>query len=99
MRGLLIGMLYFITGVFVALTGLVLLVVAKLYKHHRIVTDSLSCGSVFYLVVLIVGLLGAIGYVAAAFWYRKRHRGGQEFVNERAILESYYEHAVHMGSR
>ncbi len=94
MRGLLIGTYYFVGGVFTALTALLLLVIAKAFEHHQIVTHHLSCGSSYYLVVLVVGLLGMILYSVVAVWYRKRHRGGQEFINERAILESYYEHAI-----
>lgn len=98
MRGLLIGMIYLVDGIFAGLAGLALLVTAKVFEHRPITSDSLSCGSVYYLVVFAVGLLGTVAYFVAAVWYRRRQRGGHEFVNERAILESYYEHVVQVGS-
>ena len=91
MRGLLIGIFYAIDGIFVGITGLILLFFAKSHLY----THTLSCGLLFYLVVLLIGTVGLVVYCVVARWYRKRQRGGQEFVNERAILESYYERAIY----
>lgn len=94
MRGFLIGLFYCIYGLFIGISGLVLLIFAKAFQHHKY-ADHLSCGSYYYLTTTAVAVLGTVIYFVAARWYRRRQRGGQEFVNERAILESYYENAVH----
>ena len=94
MRGLLIGLLYFIYGIFNGLAALVLLIFAKTFESHKFTHHPLSCGSWFYFATAVIALTGVVIYFFTARWYKKRQRGGHELVNEQAILESYYETAT-----
>lgn len=92
MRGLLIGLVYFVTdGIFGAISALFLLSFAKGFSESRSSSHPLSCGSWYYVTTTLVAILGCLVYFMTAWWYRKRKRGDHEFVNERAILESYFE--------
>lgn len=93
MRGFLIGLYYCIDGVSSAIAGLILLGFAEGFRSHGSLL-SFSCGSSYYVTAALIAVLGFIAYLVAALWYRRRKRGDQEFVNERAILESYYENVV-----
>lgn len=95
MRGLLIGLVYFVTdGIFGAISALFLFSFAKGFSESRSSSPLLSCGSWYYLAATLVAVLGCVVYLMTAWWYRKRKRGDHEFVNERAILESYFESVV-----
>ena len=94
MRGFLIGIFYCIQGVWYMVFAFILLLFVKVYKHRHYHWGALSCGSVFYLVTIVLGLLGIVAYVLAAYCYKQRRRGGQMLVNERAILENYFEQST-----
>ena len=93
MRGLLIGLYYCLNGVSSTIAGVMLLGFAEGFSFHTS-SQSFSCGSSYYVTAFLVAVVGFVVYLATALWYRKRKRGDQEFVNERAILESYYENVV-----
>ena len=89
MRGILIGLLYASAGLFIGLTGLVLLTFSLVFKHIQDGTDPLSCGSWYLLASVLIGLLGIVVYFVAGRWYKKRRRGDQAIYNQ-ATLESCY---------
>lgn len=90
MRGLMIGLFYAIYGLFTGLTGILVLVVAKA-SGPITVKGGLSCGSWFYLVTAVVGIVGIVLYIVSCAWYKKRQRGGEYMVNHQAVIESYFE--------
>ena len=92
MRGLLIGLYYCLNGVSSTIAGVMLLGFAEGFALQS--SQSFSCGSSYYVTAFLIAVVGFVVYLATALWYRKRKRGDQEFVNERAILESYYENVV-----
>ena len=92
MRGLLIGLYYCLNGVSSTIAGVMLLGFAEGFSFRS--SQSFSCGSSYYATAFLIAVVGFVVYLATALWYRKRKRGDQEFVNERAILESYYENVV-----
>ena len=94
MRGLLIGIFYSTTGVWFGVVALILLLFAQVYHHHPLSGSTLSCGSTFYLVAIVLGLVGIMTYLLAVCCYKERQRGGQVMVNERAVLEDYFEQNV-----
>ena len=91
MRGLLVGLFYLIYGIFNGVAALIILLFAKTFESYKLTHHPLSCGSWFYFTTAVIALVGVVIYFFISRWYKKRQRGGQEFVNERAILESYYD--------
>ena len=90
MRGLIIGIFFFVYGIFNALVSLVVLIFALAFKHA---SSSLvfSCGSSYTLGVITIGVFGFTFYICIAKWYKMRQRGGQDNVNHQTVVESYYE--------
>ncbi len=95
MRGLVIGMLFFTYGLFIALVSLILATFALSFKQRTPLL--LSCGSSYSLCVLALGILGFFFYVFIARWYKKRQRGGQDNVNRQAVVENHYEQKIREG--
>ncbi len=95
MRGLVIGVFFFIYGLFNALVGLIIVIFALTFKSEA--SLLLSCGSSYSLSVLTLGILGFFFYVFIARWYKKRQRGGQYNVNPQAVVEVYYEQKIRQG--
>jgi peptide/histidine transporter 3/4 len=82
MKGLLIGVLY-------AIRGLYQLVAALLTLPYIILdTSPLSCGLYFYLVNTVIGVIGVITYMVVARRYRYRVR--DEVCNVYQYAEQYY---------
>ena len=96
MRGLIIGMSYFIYALFSILVALVILIFALPFKHtsssfKHTSSSVLSCGDSYLLCVLVIGGFGLIFYIFIAKRYKKRQRGGQCNVNPHAVVEHYFE--------
>ena len=91
MRGMLIGLFYAIQAIFVALIGLVVGIVAAVFRYHtENLLSGLSCGSWYLITIIGIGIAGFLVYLIAAKCYKKRERGGYQ-VNEQTVLEGYYE--------
>ena len=88
MRGLMIGIFFFVYGLFVGFLGIVLFAFAEGFKNY---SGKPSCGSWYLMAVIVIGAIGTLLYVIAAKWYRKRQRGGQTNINHQTVVESYYE--------
>ena len=83
MKGLLIGMFYTIRGFYQVLAALVMLPYSYLGAHMYP-----SCGFYFYLMNIVIGLVGVLVYVWVAKRYRYRVR--DETCNVRRYAEEYY---------
>ena len=100
MRGLLIGIFYFIYGVYTGVMAIVLMTFALAFKNHTS-NSVLSCGSSYFVAVIGIGVVGLVAYIIVAKWYTKRQRGGQSDINHQSVLESYFEKYIRQrhGSR
>ena len=90
MRGLIIGIFYFITSIFVGLLSITMLGFALGFKKHS-GNSLLSCGTWYLMAVIVIGIIGTLLYIITAKWYKKRQRGGQTNINHQTIVENYYE--------
>ena len=89
MRGLIIGILFFVYALFSILAALVILIFALPFQYSS--SSVLSCGDSYLLCVLVIGLFGLLFYTFIAKRYKKRQRGGQCNVNPHAVVEHYFE--------
>ena len=86
MKGLLIGLLYAIKGLYQVLATLLVVPFAVGYLHHS--SDHFSCGFSYYLVNIVVGLIAVAVYVCVAKRYR--YREGDEICNVHRFAEEFY---------
>ena len=86
MKGLLIGLLFAIKGLYNILATLFVGLWLIMYSYHPI--EDLSCGFYYYLVNIVVGLIAVAVYVCVAKRYRYRER--DEICNIRRYAEDYY---------
>ena len=86
MKGLLIGTFYTIKGVFQLIGALVIFVP---FYTYRLTTNLPSCGFVYYLVNILVAIIGLVSYswVARRYQYRQR----DEPDNIYRYAEEYYD--------
>ena len=94
MRGLIIGIFYFILGLFSLFVALVILLFALPFKYISSTNLVLSCGNSYSLGVLVIGAFGLVLYVFITKWYKNRQRGGQYNINPQAVLEDYFERGL-----
>ena len=88
MKGLLIGLLYAIKGLYQVLATLLVVPFAVGYTLHPSHVTQLSCGFYYYLVNIVVGLIAVAVYVWVAKRYRHRERDEPD--NIRRYAEEYY---------
>ena len=93
MKGLLIGTFFAIKGVFQLLAILVLFAPFTTWNLSR---SFPSCGFVYYLVNIVVGLTGMVAYVCVARTYRYRQRDEPD--NTYRYVEEYYAKALEESS-
>ena len=86
MKGLLIGLLYAIKGLYQVLATLFVVPFAMGYLHHS--SEHFSCGFSYYLVNIVVGLIAVAVYMCVAKRYRYRER--DEICNVHRFAEEYY---------
>ena len=86
MKGLLIGTFFTVKGVFQLISVMVILIPFTTWKYK---TSFPSCGFVYYLVNIIVAVIGLVAYtwVARSYQYRKR----DEPDNIYRYAEEYYD--------
>ena len=97
MKGLLIGMLYAIKGVYQLLATILVVPFAVGYIYHP---SHISCGFIYYLVNIVIGLIAVLTYmwVAKKYKYRERdeicevHRYAEEYTipHSRNTVRLYY---------
>ena len=76
MRGMMIGLFFWVEGIFSTLSAIVLF--GFLIKDHRNYSPSgtrLSCGFWYYLVFMVVGIATFIPYIVFSRKYQNRTRG------------------------
>ena len=95
MRGLLIGLFYALQGLADGIAALLLVIFASGYSGQRHQKSLFGCEFWFNFVILLFTIASLVLYFVVVKWYRNRERGywGQEYVNQRAILEAYYDRA------
>lgn len=93
MRGLLIGCFYALTGLCYGVAALLLLLFAEGYSSHKIQKTIFGCEFWFNSLLLGLTITVLVVFMMVVRWYRNRERDyqGREFVNQRAILEDYYD--------
>ena len=85
MKGLLIGLLYAIKGLYQLLATLLVVPITGLEPH---VTFPISCGFYYYLFNILVGVVAVAAYVWVAKGYKYRQR--DEPSNVYRYAEEYY---------
>ena len=85
MKGVLIGFYYVL---YFGLSGILLLVEFLVFKKYP-VHNSLSSGTVYYIITLFFALLSTIGYILTSRRYKLRER--DEVINFHMFAEKYYE--------
>ena len=86
MKGLLIGFYYVIRF---GLAGILAIVLYSSFKRYPAYSNSLSCGTVYYIIQTAIALLSLISYTIVALKYKLRER--DEVINFHAFAEKYYE--------
>ena len=89
MKGLLIGTFFAIKGLFQLFGALVYMLP---FTAWRLSSSFPSCGFVFYLINIVVGLLGLVAFTVAARRYSYRQRDEPDNIYRYA--EEYYEKAL-----
>ena len=86
----------FLIGVFFAISGLFQLLgvcgILLPFNFWSIPINFPSCGFGYYLVNIVISVIGVIAFTYAAKKYKYRQR--DEFCDERRYIEEYYENAV-----
>ena len=88
MKGLLIGLLYAIKGLYQLLATLLVVPFAVVYISHPSHVGQMSCGFYYYLVNIIIGLIAVLMYVWVAKKYKYRER--DEICEVHRYAEEYY---------
>ena len=91
MKGFLIGVFFAISGLF-QLLGVCGILLPFNFWSTFIPINFPSCGFGYYLVNIVISVIGMIAFTYAAKKYRYRQR--DEFCDERRYIEEYYENAV-----
>ena len=83
MKGLIIGTFFAIKGIFQLIGALTVLPFSTVYTSHH-----LSCGSAYYLVTVLISLVGLVVYMLVARKYKYRQRDEPDNIYRYA--EDYY---------
>ena len=86
MKGVLIGFYYVLRFGF---SGTLTLVEHFAFEKYPIYSNSLSCGTVYYIITIAVALLNLIAYIFVSRKYKLRER--DEVINFHIFAEKYYE--------
>ena len=95
MRGLVIGIVFMVYGVYVGLLSILLAVFSTAMKdgRYRHVLAP-GCGTWYLLTVILIGCVGTMLYIIAAKRYKKRQRGGQVDINQQTVVEDHHERYI-----
>ena len=88
MKGLLIGLLYAIKGLYQLLATLLVVPFAVGYTSHPSHVGQMSCGFYYYLVNIVIGLIAVLMYMWVAKKYKYRER--DEICEVHRYAEEYY---------
>ena len=86
MKGILIGFYYVLRF---GLGGTLALVEYFAFEKYPIYSNSLSCGTVYYIITIAIALLSLIAYIFVSSKYKLRER--DEVINFHTFAENYYE--------
>ena len=88
MKGLLIGLLYAIKGLYQVLATLLVVAFAMGYTSHPSHVGQMSCGFYYYLVNIVIGLIAVLTYMWVTKKYKYRER--DEICEVHRYAEEYY---------
>jgi peptide/histidine transporter 3/4 len=86
MKGVLIGFYYVLRFGF---SGIFILIEYFAFEKYPAYSNSLSSGTVYYIVTLIIALLSMVAYILISRKYKLRER--EEVINFHIFAEKYYE--------
>ena len=90
MKGLIIGLAFSAVALSYALTGATL--TTWTYAWSQPVTYP-TCAFWFYLLIIMVTVVGLVMFGIMAKWYKKRERN--ELLHEQRFVEDYYDEYIH----
>ena len=90
MRSMLVGTYYTIQGVFQAASVIIAVTIGYSWYDYQS-SWRVSCGTVYYSVMILVGIIGITVYAIIARRYKKRQR--DEHIDQHMIVEDYYSKA------
>ena len=93
MKGLLIGLLYAIKGLYQLLATILVVPFAVSYSSHSSLVGQMSCGFYYYLVNIVIGLIAVLTYMWVAKKYKYRER--DEICEVHRYAEEYYSTQTH----
>ena len=70
---------------------LIAVTVGRSWQDHQS-SRNVSCGTVYYSVMILVGIIGIVAYTILARRYKKRQR--DEHIEQYMIVEDYYSKAT-----
>ena len=88
MKGLLIGLLYAIRGLYLLLAVSLLALFSNVYPSYTVTVHHISCGFYYYLTNIVIGVVALLVYTCVAKRYRYRVR--DELCNVHQYAEDYY---------
>ena len=86
MKGILIGFYYVLHF---GLSEILILVEYLAFEKYPVYSNSLSSGTVYYIVTLTIALVSMIAYILTSRRYKLRER--DEVINFHLFAEKYYE--------
>ena len=80
MRGMMVGLLFWIKGIFSTLSSLILFIFSnpRWIQNLSMKTSTQSCGFWYYLIFFVLGLVTFVLYVVVSRRYQNRTRGDLE---------------------
>ena len=93
MRSMLVGTFYTIQGLYAMVPLIMEMIVTSAYKQlqQSRITPVVSCNSVYYVTIIIIGIIGLYSLVAKR--YKKRLR--DELIDQHILAENYYSAQAH----
>ena len=86
MRSMLVGTFYTIQGLFAMVPLIIQIIVA--YGYDMLGHSAIGCNSIFFLIIIIFGIIGLFLYATIALKYKRRLR--DEHIDQYIIVENYY---------
>ena len=86
MRGFMIGVFYFLSGIFSFFALFLVIIFIVAFKTYR----NYDCGLVYYGMLMLIGIGALILYTFVAYRYKRRSR--QHIGNEQQVIEACYDH-------
>ena len=87
MKGLILGMYYFITGVYQLISSVAIVLFSVLHGELGILSSYVGC--LFgYLLICVIGTIGFVLFLFASRWYKYRVRQDRPY-DQRFVVDVY----------